>query len=165
MLCGAIWAGRSSRRAMLLAEISNGSTLALQHVASLPAWATLCCSFTHTMMQPLCAGMKIHPNREAPRCLPCNYHDPLLEAGCPGKYGFIAPPVRLAICSSCSCPACMAGGISVPSRLRRLLGPELEASTSTILQYRPHEPLYSWHKMAHLSPHCLMAGRTCQSSW
>ena len=38
--------------------------------------------------------MKIHPNREAPRCLPCGVRDPLLEQGCPAKYGFIAPEVN-----------------------------------------------------------------------
>ena len=40
------------------------------------------------------AGMKLHPNRDAPRCLPCDYSDALLEQGCPGRQGFIAPQVR-----------------------------------------------------------------------
>ncbi|KAK9816501.1 hypothetical protein WJX72_001161 [[Myrmecia] bisecta] len=37
-------------------------------------------------------GTKLHPNREAPRCLPCKYKDELLDEGsCPGHSGFIAP--------------------------------------------------------------------------
>ncbi|KAK9797832.1 hypothetical protein WJX73_005489 [Symbiochloris irregularis] len=35
---------------------------------------------------------KIHANRDAPRCLPCNYTDLLLVDGtCPAQHGFIAP--------------------------------------------------------------------------
>ena len=79
------------------------------------------------MLYLCCAGMKIHPNREAPRCLPCGYQDPLLDVGCPDKYGFIAPPVRL-ICSSCCWPDGCAGGVAVPSKLWTLLSPQFETS-------------------------------------
>lgn len=38
---------------------------------------------------------KIHPNRDAPRCLPCNHTDPLMVDGtCPDQHGFIAPQVE-----------------------------------------------------------------------
>ncbi len=59
------------------------------------------------------AGTKLHPNREAPRCLPCNYKDPLLDTGgCPGHSGWIAPkasssstaPVVRYEDLQCSCP-------------------------------------------------------------
>ncbi len=41
------------------------------------------------------AGAKLHPNREAPRCLPCGYKDPAMMAGdmCPGMTGFM--PVQV----------------------------------------------------------------------
>ena len=45
---------------------------------------------------PVTAGdaVKLHPNRDAPRCLPCGYQDPLLIQGsCPARRGFIAPEV------------------------------------------------------------------------
>ena len=40
------------------------------------------------------AGTKAHPNREAPRCLPCGFEDELLDKqGCPGHRGYIAAKV------------------------------------------------------------------------
>ena len=42
----------------------------------------------------LAAGTKAHPNREAPRCLPCGFEDELLDSkGCPGHRGYIAAKV------------------------------------------------------------------------
>ncbi|KAK9785869.1 hypothetical protein WJX73_002692 [Symbiochloris irregularis] len=38
------------------------------------------------------SSLRLHPNRDAPRCLPCNFADPLLANGsCAPQQGFIAP--------------------------------------------------------------------------
>ena len=50
----------------------------------------------------LAAGTKAHPNREAPRCLPCGFVDDLLDTkGCPGHRGYIAAKV------GCHCWDCL----------------------------------------------------------
>lgn len=42
----------------------------------------------------LAAGTRAHPNRDAPRCLPCGFVDELLDKkGCPGHRGYIAAKV------------------------------------------------------------------------
>ena len=76
---GWTWCARLISAATMSVSIVQGSAL-----AHIPRGAHL-------------AGVKLHPNREAPRCLPCGYQDPSMLPGdmCPGLEGFMPVQVQL----------------------------------------------------------------------